>query len=188
VRDQLGERIRLIIDGGQAQVGIESTVVDVMADPPRLLRPGMIHDEALLAVTGRLRHGAGEGAEILKSPGLLLKHYAPKARLIMVSWSDEDDLQRQLAGRVTCAGRIHVIAHTRVPSGDRYGGVSVIPHDAQAFARALYAELHRCDAAGAETIVVESVPSGPEWQAITDRLRRAASDDGRATGSGNAMI
>ena len=53
--------------------------------------------------------------------------------------------------------------------------MSVIPHDAEAYARALYAELHRCDAEGAKWIVVEALPEGPEWQAIADRLRRAAS-------------
>jgi L-threonylcarbamoyladenylate synthase len=52
--------------------------------------------------------------------------------------------------------------------------VSVIPHDAEAFARAIYAELHRCDAAGAELIVVEAPPESPEWAGIADRLRRAA--------------
>lgn len=52
--------------------------------------------------------------------------------------------------------------------------VSVIPHDAEAFARAIYAELHRCDEAGAELIVVEAPPESPEWSGITDRLRRAA--------------
>jgi L-threonylcarbamoyladenylate synthase len=66
-----------------------------------------------------------------------------------------------------------VIAHTRIPSGAGFGRVSVIPHDAPAFARAMYAELHECDAAGAELIVVEALPDAPEWRAISDRLRRA---------------
>ena len=50
----------------------------------------------------------------------------------------------------------------------------MIPHDAEAYARALYAELHRCDEQGAEIIVVEAVPDTPEWAALADRLRRAA--------------
>ena len=53
---------------------------------------------------------------------------------------------------------LHVIAHTKIPGGGKLADVSVIPHDAEAFARALYAELHRCDAAGAKTIMVESPP------------------------------
>jgi len=174
VRDQLGDRIRLIVDGGQAQVGIESTVVDVTGETPRVLRPGMIHEEALVAVTGHLAHGSGDHPEILRSPGLLLKHYAPRACLRIISWSDEQDFRRQLAQRAIAPRSAHVIAHTRIPSAQGLGGVSVIPHDAEAFARALYAELHRCDSAGAGTIVVEAVPSDPEWRAIADRLRRAA--------------
>jgi L-threonylcarbamoyladenylate synthase len=69
---------------------------------------------------------------------------------------------------------VHVVAHTRIPSGAGFGRVSVIPHDPAAFARAIYAELHQCDEAGAELIVVEALPDTPEWRAIADRLRRAA--------------
>jgi L-threonylcarbamoyladenylate synthase len=69
---------------------------------------------------------------------------------------------------------IHIIAHTKIPAGEHFAGVSVIPHDAEAFARALYAELHRCDAAGVKLIVVEAPPDLPEWSGIADRLRRAA--------------
>jgi L-threonylcarbamoyladenylate synthase len=68
-----------------------------------------------------------------------------------------------------------VIAHTRIPSGFDAANVSVIPHDAEAFARAIYVELHRCDEAGAELIVVEAPPDLPEWSGIADRLRRASS-------------
>ena len=70
--------------------------------------------------------------------------------------------------------RVHVVAHTRIPADAGFGRVSVIPHDAMAFARAIYAELHQCDEAGAELIVVEALPDSPEWHAIADRLRRAA--------------
>jgi L-threonylcarbamoyladenylate synthase len=68
---------------------------------------------------------------------------------------------------------IHVIAHTKIPPAENFADVSVMPHDAEAFARALYAELHRCDAADAELIVVEAPPDLPEWSGINDRLRRA---------------
>ncbi|MCU0771401.1 MAG: L-threonylcarbamoyladenylate synthase [Verrucomicrobia bacterium] len=174
VRRQLGDRIRLIVDGGQAQVGIESTVVDVTTDPPEVLRPGMIHEPALVAVLGRLGAGTATEAAALRSPGLLLKHYAPQARLVILSWSNDQELHQALARARIAASRTHVIAHTRIPSGSGLAGVSVIPHDAEAYARALYAELHRCDSAGAAAIVIEAVPEGPGWHAIADRLNRAA--------------
>src|SRR5205807_9379497 len=77
VLKSLGDKIPLIVDGGQSQVGIESTVLDLSVSPPRVLRPGMIHEESLLAVTGELATGAGPSAQILKSPGQLPMHYAP---------------------------------------------------------------------------------------------------------------
>jgi L-threonylcarbamoyladenylate synthase len=174
---QLGDQIPLIVDGGQSQVGIESTVIDVTCDPPRVLRPGMIHDAALLAVTGALARGIGECSTVLKSPGLLAKHYAPRARLMVLTWEDEADLHRQLDRQAGEAQAVQVIAHTRVPAGGPFHGVSVIPHDPEAFARALYGELHRCDASGADLIVMEAVPETVEWTAIADRLRRAAAGD-----------
>jgi L-threonylcarbamoyladenylate synthase len=174
VRKLLGERIRLIVDGGPAQVGIESTVLDISVSPPRLLRPGMIHEQALLAVTGKLAVGASEGAEVLRSPGLLRKHYSPKAKLVVWSWRDEAELEVRSAKCEVRRAAIHVIAHTIIPAKAGFGRVSVIPHDATAFGRTIYAELHACDEAGAELIVVEAPPDAPEWRAIADRLRRAA--------------
>ena len=168
-------KIPLIVDGGQAQVGIESTVVDLTMNPPRVLRPGMIHEQALAAVTGTIAMGAGGVAEILKSPGQLAKHYAPKAKLVILKWRDERDLNSQAAALKLGSTSRHVIAHTHIPSQAGFDSVSVIPHDAEAFARALYAELHRCDELGAELIIVEAPPETSEWRGIADRLKRASS-------------
>jgi L-threonylcarbamoyladenylate synthase len=176
VLDGLGGRIRLIVDGGASQVGIESTVVDLAVSPPRVLRPGMIHEEALAAVIGTLVQGNDSRGGPLRSPGLLRKHYSPRAKLIVLEWQTEAELLAQCSS-LARAERIFVIAHTRIPGGREFGGVSVIPHDAEAFARALYAELHRCDASGAELIVVEAVPNETEWRAVADRLARAACRD-----------
>lgn len=176
VQALLGDRIPIIIDGGPCQVGIESTVVDITSRPPRLLRPGMIHEEALIAVTGELTLGFGDGQQVLRSPGMLKKHYSPRARLVVLDWADDDDLRRQLAIRCIPPQRTQIIAHARIPSGEGLHGVSVIPHDAEAYARALYAELHRSDTAGPDAIIVEAVPTAPAWKAIADRLHRAAAE------------
>jgi L-threonylcarbamoyladenylate synthase len=176
VARQLAGKIPLIVDGGQAQVGIESTVVDVTGAPPRLLRPGMIHEQALMAVTQDLALGVGDGEEVLRSPGQLAKHYAPKAKLLILKWRDETDLNAQIAALKNKFPQPHVIAHTQIPSQAGFGSVSVIPHDAEAYARALYAELHRCDELGAGLIVVEAPPETSEWRAIVDRLKRASSE------------
>lgn len=173
----LGDRIRLVVDGGQSQVGIESTVMDVTSRPPTVLRPGMIHTESLQAALAEigLKTSRGTAAGVLKSPGQLEKHYSPKARLVVFSWKDDTDLAARLTAVGAAAPSTHVIVHTQIPAIADLGGVSVIPHDAEAYARALYAELHRCDTEGAKWIVVESLPEGAEWLAIADRVRRAAS-------------
>jgi L-threonylcarbamoyladenylate synthase len=180
VRAQLADKIPLIVDGGQSQVGIESTVLDLTVLPPRILRPGMIHAESLAAVCGEIQnpepipHAGQNPRPFLRSPGLLPKHYSPKAKLLVLQWRDDAELKSQLVTRhfspVTC----FIIAHTKIPAGESFADVSVMPHDAEAFARALYAELYRCDAAGASVIAVEAPPAAPEWSGIADRLRRAA--------------
>ena len=184
VRKYFGERIPLIIDGGPSHVGIESTVLDLSVMPPRLLRPGMINQQALLAVTGELVLGFGESEEILKSPGQLPQHYSPRAKLLICSWKNNQDLHHQiLKQKVTgvtgqaLLPKTHIISHTVIPSSDRFPHVCIIPHDAEAFARAIYAALHESDDAGAELIVVEDPPDSTEWHAIRDRLKRAAADE-----------
>jgi len=127
----------------------------------------------LLAVTRRLAAPGGESG-MLRSPGLLRKHYSPRARLLVWSWRDEADLERQSVQAGLAMEQVYVVAHRRIPLGGRFGRVSVIPHDAEAFARAIYAELHACDAAGARWVIVETPPETAEWRAVTDRLNRAA--------------
>jgi len=179
----LAGRIPLVVDGGPCPVGIESTVLDLTVNPPRVLRPGMIHEESLRATLAkRGRRSAERGAKgyragqagALRSPGRLPRHYSPRARLILLRWANDAELRAQLARLGSRLCPIHIVAHTRIPSGARFERVSVIPHDPEAFARVLYAELHRCDEAGARLIVVEALPETPEWRALTDRLRRAA--------------
>ena len=172
----LGRNVGLIVDGGQSHVGIESTVLDLTTVPPAILRPGMIRLPSLTATVNQVRPSASnrDADHPLRSPGQLPLHYAPKAALCICAWTDEADLLNQLQGRGIDLKTCHVVAHSHIPSGDSLGGVSVIPHDAEAYARALYGELDRCDLEGATTIVVERVPDGVEWEAIADRLQRAS--------------
>ena len=173
VKSQMEGRIPLIIDGGAANVGIESTVVDLTGEV-RVLRPGMISAEAIAAALPVAKvPGLGEEDGPLKSPGQMPRHYAPNARLLVMTWKDGEDLENQIAYSRTPHDRVCVIAHASIVGGTRFGRVSVLPHDPEAYARALYGELHRCDADGAELIVVEAVPKNGDWEAIADRLARA---------------
>ena len=177
VHAQLAGKIALIVDGGQAQVGIESTVLDLTVSPARILRPGMIHAESLAAVAGEIQSSKSEvqsPKSALRSPGMLEKHYSPKAKLMVLNWKDEADLLAQLSTFNFQLATVHILAHTKIPLGFAPENVCVIPHDAEAFARSLYGELHRCDAAGAKLIIVEAPPETAEWSGIVDRLQRAA--------------
>lgn len=172
VLDYFSGKIPLIVDGGSCQVGIESTVLDLSVDPPRLLRPGMIHEPSLLAVLGRLGQNSKHAAGPLRSPGQLRKHYSPRAALR--TWHGAKTAGSLLKDSGAPSKKVAVIAHTHVPSSDLFSRVAVLPHEPTAFARALYAELHACDAAGAAVIWVEEPPSTEEWRGVADRLRRAA--------------
>jgi L-threonylcarbamoyladenylate synthase len=179
VRKAFDGRIPLIVDGGPSQVGLESTVLDLAAARPRLLRPGMIHAESLRAVMGEAEwldapgESAGAGSA-LRSPGMLPRHYSPKAKLVVLSWRNRAGLSSQLQALDFPLKEICVIAHSPIPLSGDFCRVAALPRDAEAFARALYAELHQCDESGAALIVVEAPPPGEAWRAIADRLSRAA--------------
>ena len=115
VRNQLGETVPCIVDGGPSRVGIESTVLDLTAQPPRILRPGMVGEAALQAVIGAVQSGTERGGA-LKSPGLLARHYAPRAKLVVLNWRHDADLKSQISSLKSQFSTCHVIAHTRVPS------------------------------------------------------------------------
>jgi len=135
----------------------------------------MIHAESL-AAAGLTIAASAESPRSgpLKSPGQLKKHYAPKAKLLVLNWSDDAELKYKIQNAKLKTHHCSIIAHTSIPPAELFARVCVIPHDAEAFARAIYAELHRCDEAGAEAIIVEAPPETPEWSGIADRLRRAA--------------
>jgi L-threonylcarbamoyladenylate synthase len=172
---QLKDKIRLIIDGGESHVGIESTVLDVSLLPPRLLRPGIIGESALVGIVGKLDVG-GQLHGPLRSPGMLKKHYSPKARLVVRAWRDDAELENQIRRLSVTPSECHIIAHTVLPGSEAQGKVVVAPREAMAFARVFYSLLHDCDAEGARLIVAEALPDTEEWRAVADRLARAAAD------------
>lgn len=159
-------RIPLVVDGGDCNVGIESTVFDVLRN--RVLRPGMISARELGATSG------GEVEGVLRSPGMLKKHYSPRTKMVVAAWADAAQTKLIAAAAGARVERTRVIAYNKIPMNLGFAAVAVIPEDADAYARALYGELHRCDEAGADLILVEMPPNGAKWEGIRDRLRRAA--------------
>jgi L-threonylcarbamoyladenylate synthase len=155
VRGSLGDRVDCVLDGGPTDVGIESTVIS-LAGPPVLLRPGMISREEIEARIGPVElAGAVNGAH--PSPGMHPRHYAPRTPVII--------------GDPPTAGRG---AHLYITATGAALRTIAMPRDAQEYAAALYATLHSLDEEGLDWIAIEMPPDTPEWAAIRDRLRRAA--------------
>jgi L-threonylcarbamoyladenylate synthase len=174
----LKNKIPLIVDAGPSSVGIESTVIDLVSKPPRVLRPGMISSAQLKSILPTIEVTPHGPADLqLRSPGLLKKHYAPHARLKLLSWGSDDELLLAVRRENIHSTQIHVIAYEQIPLSVPFGRVSVIPHDPEAYARALYAELHQSDLLGAALVVVEEPPHTPAWEGIRDRLTRASAEN-----------
>ncbi len=169
VISSLGDLVSVVLDGGPASVGIESTVVDLRDATVRVLRPGAISTRQVAEVLGGAVRGpdgdplAGEGRA---SPGQMARHYAPRTPLRIMGTAELEGLMAdRMAQSAILAWR------ARVPPSEN---VERLPATASGYARELYAALHRLDQAGTREILVERVPDDPEWEAVRDRLRRAA--------------
>jgi L-threonylcarbamoyladenylate synthase len=179
VREELGDAVALVLDGGACEVGIESTILDLSRRdmPPRLLRPGRITPEEIAEVIGE-RPGPLEGMATTRVPrvsGSLDGHYAPRTAMRLTPPGGLiPAVEEILAQGKRCGVLLHgPLAPPPVHSLRR------LPDDPQGYARALYAALRELDRAGNEILLAETVPSGPEWAAVADRLRRAARGAGR---------
>jgi L-threonylcarbamoyladenylate synthase len=172
VRADLGEkpagRVDLILDGGACPVGIESTIVDLSAEAPRLLRPGHITRAQLEAVLGCTV--ADAGADAPRASGRLERHYAPRTPLELVEpvqlHARINALRdRQLAVLAPAAALLDHPRHVSLRL--------LAPATPDTYARRLYALLHELDAAGTARILITWPPAEPAWDAVRDRLRRA---------------
>jgi L-threonylcarbamoyladenylate synthase len=181
VRSEFGAVVPLVLDGGPCAVGIESTIVDLSRGDPVILRPGGIGGERLAEVLGaaprRREQAAAMPAPAPRVSGSLASHYAPSTPLRLVNAEALDDAVRSL---LADDRRVVVLARHPPRLADHRLQWRQMPLPADAFARELYAELRRADAAGADAILCETPPASGDWQAVADRLGRAAaagSDD-----------
>ena len=162
----------LVLDGGACDVGIESTIIDCTRGAPVLLRPGGISRAQVEAACGQpLRDGAALGAPDPKASGTLLAHYAPAAPVRLM-----DAKALQTALDLLGADAAHIAAWSRAILKTPSSGVirRRMPEDAAATAQQLFAVLREFDAQGARLIWIETPPETPEWEAVRDRLQRAA--------------
>lgn len=168
VASELGGSVDLILDGGLCEQGVESTVVDLSGDRPRILRPGPV-TSAMLRGWADAPEGATVAAGPRPSPGLAPRHYAPRMPLVLSADPEAEAFRRRAAGL-----RVARLARGRVAELHRDGDRWVLPNHPAAFARGLYAALHAIQASDPDCLVVDAPPSGPAWEAVRDRLRRAA--------------
>lgn len=148
VRDALGDRVALVLDGGPSEVGIESTVLSLAGPDAILLRPGMVSKADIEAVIGPVKTLASDSEGAHASPGLHARHYSPKTPLILLNHGQP------------------------LPTGR--GTLLAMPAEPRDYAAVLYERLHAADAQGWEWIAIERPPPGDEWAAIRDRLERAS--------------
>jgi len=176
VREELGDRVPLILDGGPCQVGLESTILDLSRDVPVILRPGAIGVDDIARVIGRrprLRgeDEAGQGGSVApRVSGALAAHYAPRTPLELVA--DADLLAALQQGDAVLA---RMPRPDSLQDGVRWVAAAL---DAAAYGHDLYAALRDLDTAGCRRILVEAPPASPEWSAVIDRLGRAAVGSG----------
>jgi L-threonylcarbamoyladenylate synthase len=159
--------VPLVLDGGATTVGIESTIVDLSGEQPRLLRPGGVAAAAIEEVLGAPLGAADEGAP--RAPGTLPAHYAPKAHVRLVKRVEMLDALASHKGRRLGVLALEVKVPRLNPALQR-----VVPAIAAQYAHELYAALRALDAQHVDLILVETPPGSPAWAAVHDRLARAA--------------
>ena len=157
----------VVLDGGPSTVGLESTIVDCTGDRPAILRPGLISREDVEQVTG-LTVGTGSS---VRAPGTLASHYAPSARVRVVTAADVRH-ESVAPGSAT----IGLLALADVPTPAGVVRLSD-PADGDAYARILYAALREADALGLATVLAVPPPEAGVGAAIADRLARAAAGE-----------
>jgi L-threonylcarbamoyladenylate synthase len=166
VMADLDGRIDAVIDGGAAEIGLESTIVACLGGPLRLLRPGGIPREDIERVIGRSIETDSEAGPAPRAPGMLASHYAPRARV-------------RLNAVEFFTGEAALLFGPPMPKGiDAAMAVRNLSErgDFVQAAANLFSHLRALDGSGAATIAVAAIPERGLGEAINDRLRRAAAD------------
>lgn len=171
VRGEFSEEVlQLVLDGGACDVGVESTIVSLVGDKPKLLRPGGVSREAIEAVLGdSLEHHTNQYTAKQRVSGLLDSHYAPRTTLIT---GQAARLQECIAEKLAQNQKVVLICQEINTKLDIEQ--FLMPSSPQAYAQQIYATLRQLDLQRFDTLFLALPPNTTEWLAIHDRLARAA--------------
>ena len=167
VRDEFGDALPLVLDGGPCRVGIESTIVDLTRGTPVVLRPGAISaaDIARVALGTDTTGDVNPPAPAPRASGLLERHYAPRTPAELV---ESAALPARLADLTALGQTVGVLA-----LGHSIGDGIVLPNEAAAYSQGLYAALRALDRRGFSRLLIQAPPRDEPWRAVNDRLQRA---------------
>jgi L-threonylcarbamoyladenylate synthase len=168
VRDEFGAAL-FVLDGGACEIGLESTIVDLSRGAPVLLRPGAVTREDIARVMGM--DPRDRDLEAPRASGTLEAHYAPRTALALLG---AHALDLEARGHANVA----VLAMRDAPYSAQVTSWIAAGADPTRYGHDLYANLRKLDESGAKRILVEAPPLTPEWEAVNDRLTRAAAGAG----------
>ena len=171
VKEQIGEKVNLILNGGKCRVGVESTIIDLTGEQAVLLRAGGLAIEEIEPVIGKVKLYTGNSGKPL-SPGQLPRHYSPQTLLKIIKNNDVKTSATKRAG---------LLAFKRSPMDVAYEMVEVLSPkgDLHEAAANFFSCLHRLDKSGLDVIYAEPVPEVGLGRAIMDRLNKAAGGNKR---------
>ncbi len=170
VREEFGDAVKTILDGGESPIGIESTIIACLGNVARLLRPGFITRAQIEQLIGPVPDG---GAQAPRASGDRPQHYAPFTPLELIARAE---LEARVAEYSRRNSKLAVLAMG--PAAQARPSVTWIDagKEPAAYAHALYSHLRTLDHLGCARILVEAPPAQDAWSAVLDRLRRASAD------------
>ena len=177
VREEFADKIPLVLDGGCCRVGVESTILSLVADEPVVLRPGGVSITELADVLGSRPSTQDSLSGGIRAPGLLTSHYATRTPLHVINgpglWLQIDHFHRQgmrVAGMILDHSMLNMSHHQR-------SHIITMPSNPQAYARGLYRAMRDLDSGKYDLLLVEAPPQTEAWSAINNRLQRAAAKE-----------
>lgn len=179
VIDDLADRVDVVLDGGNTPIGLESTIVSLVEDEPRVLRPGGISLEALREALPNLRYEPkylAEDVMTAPAPGAMLRHYSPRARVFLFSGADDAEVYAAMRAEIAAHERVGILASDA--EGREFADLDVaierLGANADEAARHLFAALRSLDQQGVDCILARAPEKRGLGLALWDRLLRAA--------------